>query len=73
MPMSCAVSKSLDAARIAMPIFVFFVSQSRTKTSRIVSTGVTSVTRLVDAPKTLIVSEIQGMGFVTGFGRPPAR
>ena len=67
-PMSCAVSKSLDAARMARPTLVFFVSHTSSSTSRIVSTGVTSVTRLVDAPRTLMVSEIQGMGFVTGCG-----
>ena len=66
--MSCAVSKSLDAARMASPTFVFFVSHTSSSTSPIVSTGVTSVTRLVDAPRTLMVSEIQGMGFVTGCG-----
>ena len=73
MPISCAVSKSLEAARMAIPIFVFLVSHTRTSTRRMVSTGVTSVTRLVCAPKTVIMSETQGMGLVTGCGRPPVR
>ena len=72
-PMSCAVSKSLAAARIPMPIFVFLISATSTKTSATVRRGVTTVTRLVDAPKIVTVSEIHGMGVLTGCGRPPVR
>ena len=72
-PMSCAVSKSLAAARIPMPILVFLMSATSAKTSAMVRTGVTTVTRLVDAPKSVTVSEIHGMGVLTGCGRPPVR
>ena len=71
MPMSCAVSKSLAAARMAMPIFVWLMRYTSTITSRIVRTGVTSVTRLVEVPRTLTFSEIHGMGLLTGWGTPP--
>ena len=71
--MSRAVSKSLAAARMPMPIFVFLIRYTKTSTSTKVSTGVTTVTRLVDAPSTVTISEIQGMGLVTGLGRPPVR
>ena len=71
MPMSWAVSKSLAAARMAMPILVWLMRYTRTTTSRIVRMGVTRVTRLVEAPSTITFSEIQGMGRVTGWGTPP--
>ncbi len=38
-----------------------------------VRTGVTTVTRLVDVPKSVMVSEIQGIDVLTGCGRPPVR
>ena len=72
-PMSCAVSKSLAAARIPMPILVFLMSATSAKTSAMVRTGVTTVTRLVDVPKSVMVSEIQGIDVLTGCGRPPVR
>ena len=71
MPMSWAVSKSLAAARMAMPILVWLMRYTRANTSTMVSTGVTSVTRLVDSPNTVTFSDIQGMGLVTGWGTPP--
>ena len=46
-PISWAVSKSLDTARMAMPIFVLLISMTSPTTSRITSTGVTSVTTFV--------------------------
>ena len=49
MPISCAVSKSLDTARMAMPILVLLISITRPTTSRITSTGVTTVTTFVVA------------------------
>ena len=61
MPMSVLVSKSFATARMAMPIFVWFMSSTSSTTSTSVSTGVTSVTILVVAPKMLTVSDIQGM------------
>ena len=70
-PMSCAVSKSLAAARMPMPIFVFLMSATSTNTSAIVRIGVTTVTRLVDSPKSMIESEIHGIGFLTGWASPP--
>ena len=33
--------------------------------------GVTKVTRLVETPRMVTFSEIQGMGRVTGWGTPP--
>ena len=45
----------------------------RTATSTMVNTGVTTVTRLVDAPSTRMSSEIQGMGTVTGWATPPVK
>ena len=71
MPMSWAVSKSLAAARMAMPILVWLMRYTRATTSRMVRAGVTRVTRLVDAPSRDTFSEIQGMGLVTGWGTPP--
>ena len=66
MPMSWAVSKSLAAARMAMPILVLLMRYTRAITSTMVSAGVTRVTRLVEAPRMLTFSEIQGIGRVTG-------
>ena len=71
MPMSWAVSKSLAAARMAIPIFVWLMRYTSATTSKMVSTGVTRVTRLVDWPNSSTFSEIQGMGLVTGWGTPP--
>ena len=70
-PISWAVSKSRAAARMAMPILVFWIRYTSSTTSAMVRMGVTMVTRLVDAPSTRISSEIQGMGVVTGWGTPP--
>ena len=71
MPISWAVSKSLAAARMAMPILVWLMRYTSTTTRTMVSTGVTSVTRLVEVPRTATFSEIQGMGLLTGWGTPP--
>ena len=46
MPMSCAVSKSRDTARMAMPILVFWIRMTSTTTSKIVKMGVIMVIRL---------------------------
>ena len=46
MPMSCAVSKSRDTARMAMPILVFWMRITSTTTSAIVRMGVMMVMRL---------------------------
>ena len=61
MPISWLVSKSRDTARMAMPILVWLISATRATTSNIVSTGVTTVTILVVAPKIVTESEIQGI------------
>ena len=61
MPMSCAVSKSLDTARMAMPIFVKRMSSTSAATRTIVSTGVIRVTRFVVAPNTVTMSESHGI------------
>ena len=49
------------------------MSATSAKTSAMVKTGVTTVTRLVDAPRIVTVSEIQGIAVLTGWGRPPVR
>ena len=56
---------------MAMPILVWLMRYTRATTSRMVSTGVTRVTRLVEAPRMVTFSEIQGMGLLTGWGTPP--
>ena len=58
--MSCDVSKSLEAARMAIPIFVFLIRATRITTRMIVRKGVITVTLLVEAPKTVIWSLIHG-------------
>ena len=63
MPMSWAVSKSRETARMAMPTFVWLMSCVRPSTSRITSTGVMSTTSFVGVPAmvTVFVSqEISG-------------
>ena len=70
-PISCAVSKSRAAARMAMPILVLLMRYTSTTTSRIVRKGVMTVTRLVEAPRISMLSLIQGMGLVTGCATPP--
>ena len=60
-PISWEVSKSLDAARMAMPIFVFLIRSTRATTRMMVRTGVIKVTRLVVAPSIVTVSLIQGI------------
>ncbi len=70
MPISWLVSKSLETARMAMPIFVLLISVTSSTTSTSVSTGVTRVTILVLAPITITVSEMPGMvGYI--LFRPP--
>ena len=70
MPISWLVSKSLETARIAMPILVLLISSTSATTSTMVSTGVTTVTTLVVAEPILIVSDRPGS---TGycFASPP--
>ena len=49
-PMSWAVSKSRDTARMAMPTLVRLMSWVRASTRRITRTGVMSTTILVGVP-----------------------
>ncbi len=60
-PISCEVSKSLEAARIAIPILVRLISVTSSRTRTIVNIGVIIVTRFVVAPNTVTVSLIQGI------------
>ena len=60
-PISWLVSKSLETARMAMPTLVWLMSSTSRMTSTTTSTGVTSVTIFVVAPKTFTDWEIQGM------------
>ena len=46
---------------MAIPIFVYLISATSARTSTIVRTGVMTVTRLVVAPNTEMVSLSQGM------------
>ena len=61
MPMSWLVSKSFATARMAMPIFVWFIRNTSAKTSTSVSIGVMSVTILVVAPQIVICLDRNGM------------
>ena len=61
MPMSCAVSKSTDTARMAMPILVWLMSSTSAITSAMVRNGVMTVTRDVSIPNSRTGSEIHGM------------
>ena len=56
---------------MAMPVLVWLMRYTSPTTSKMVRTGVTMVTRLVETPRTMMFSEIQGMGLVTGWGTPP--
>ena len=70
MPMSFAVSKSFETARMAMPIFVWLISCTSAITSATVRKGVTIVTTFVVAVPMVIELEIQGMlGYC--LARPP--
>ena len=70
MPMSWLVSKSLATARMAMPTLVRLISWVRARTRRMTSTGVTTVTHLVGAPRMVTDSERKGReGYI--WGRPP--
>ena len=70
MPISWLVSKSLDTARMAMPILVFWMKSTRTTTSTRVSTGVIRVTILVVAVPMVTDSLMKGMvGYI--LERPP--
>ena len=60
MPISWEVSKSLDTARMAMPILVRWISSTSPATSAMVSTGVTMVTIFVEAEPSVMESLIQG-------------
>ena len=70
MPMSCAVSKSRDTARMAMPILVFWIRMTNTTTSKIVKMGVIMVIRLTFRLPTCITWVRNGM---SGYARaiPP--
>ena len=61
MPMSWLVSKSLETALIAIPIFVCFIRSDRSTTRTTVSPGVTSVTTLVVAPQICTERERNGI------------
>ena len=61
MPMSCAVSKSTDTARIAIPILVWLMSITSAITSAMVKNGVMTVTRDVSIPNSRTGSEIHGI------------
>jgi hypothetical protein len=61
MPISCAVSKSTDTARMAMPILVWLMSSTSAMTSAMVKNGVMTVTRDVSIPNSRTGSEIQGI------------
>ena len=66
-PISCAVSKSRDAARMAVPIFVWLISCVSTTTSATTSTGVTSVTTFVDVPAMVTCADSPGSsGYICG-------
>ena len=52
MPMSWDVSKSRDTARMAIPIFVFWMRMTSTTTSRMVRMGVMMVMRFMLRPPT---------------------
>ena len=54
MPISCAVSKSREAARMAMPILVWLMSWVSTTTSATTRNGVITVTILVEVPAMVI-------------------
>ena len=70
MPISWLVSKSLDTARMAMPILVFWMKATRAITSTMVSIGVIRVTTLVVAVPMVTVLLIQGIvGYI--LARPP--
>ena len=60
-PISCEVSKSREAARMAIPTLVYLISSPRTTTRIMVRTGVTRVTRFVVAPRIVTVSLSQGI------------
>ena len=70
MPISWEVSKSFEAARMAIPTFVLWIRKTSTITSRITRGGVITVTRFVVTPKTVMTSEIHG---IVGYccARPP--
>ena len=70
MPISWAVSKSREAARMAMPILVFWIRVTSAATSTMTRNGVTTVTRLVWQPSTVTVSLIQGRAGYC-LARPP--
>ena len=69
-PISCAVSKSRDTARMAMPIFVWLMSCVSATTSTTTSTGVMTVTYFVDTPAMVSWADRPGIaGYI--WGRPP--
>ena len=55
MPMRRLVSKSLETARMAMPILVWLIRVVSRAMSTSTSTGVMMTTSLVDAPQMLMV------------------
>ena len=61
MPMSCAVSKSLATARMAMPILVCLITITSAMTNRMVSTGVRIASRRTVMPPISISVRSQGI------------
>ena len=70
MPISWAVSKSREAARMAMPILVWLISWVSAITRATTRIGVTTVTILVEVPAMVIWLDSTGrLGYI--WGRPP--
>ena len=67
MPISRAVSKSLDTARIAMPILVWLISWVRSTISTRTRTGVIMTTSFVEVPTmSTVLFRIPMVGYVMG-------
>ena len=71
-PISWLVSKSLETARIAIPIFVCFISSESRMTSAIVRNGVMTVTIFVVESHITMDEESHGMEGYT-FASPPVK
>ena len=66
-PISRAVSKSLDTARIAMPILVWLISWVRSTISTKTRTGVIMTTSFVEVPTmSTVLFRIPMVGYVMG-------
>ena len=67
MPISRAVSKSLDTARIAMPILVWLISWVRSTISTSTRMGVMMTTSFVEVPTmSTVLFRIPMVGYVMG-------